>query len=485
MPQLTYQWRVMAVVLAGVFVIVLDTTIVNLGLPALQDDFDTEHGVEWVVTAYLAAVGVSQLASGWTGDRFGKRAVFIGAMAAFTGASAACALAPTLEVLVGARVAQGAAGGLVIPTGMAMVYELFEPEERGRALGIFGIAGMAAPAIGPIVGGALVSAIGWRWLFLVNVPIGAIAIPVAMRVLRESGHGEPRPLDRGGLALATAGLFALLVGLQQGGAWGWTSPVVLTLLGSSVVLLAWFSQHSLRRSGALVDLRILAQPVFAMAMVVSGLMAASQYARLVYIPLLLGATRGIDELTIGLVMLPGAIGVASMMPFGGRLADRVGSRLPYTLGCAIALVSFWPLAHLGVDTPLWQISVALFVGGLGSGLAIMAPGLVALNSVRAAQVGQASGLNQVSRQLSGALGTAALASIFVAAAPAAGVAGPPATQPAVDAYNTVFLATMAMLAVAVVLGFVLPGRTKALALQRERAAERRELQEVTGLAARA
>ena len=177
-----YRWVAMGVVLFGTFMVVLDTTVVNLGLPALQEDFGTVEGIEWVVTAYLASVGVAQMLSGWSADRFGRKAMFMFSLALFTGASVLCALAPGLGVLIVARVLQGIAGGLMMPVAMAMIYELFEPHERGKALGYFGIAVMAAPAIGPVLGGSLVSSLSWRWLFLINVPIGVVGFHAA--------HGE-------------------------------------------------------------------------------------------------------------------------------------------------------------------------------------------------------------------------------------------------------------------------------------------------------
>jgi EmrB/QacA subfamily drug resistance transporter len=472
-----YRWVAMGVALFGTFMVVLDTTIVNLGLPSLQDDFQTVHGVEWVITAYLIAVGVTQLTSGWIGDRFGRRRAFIVALALFTAASALCALAPTLPALVVARVLQGVGGGLLMPVAMAMIYELFEPHERGRALGYFGIAVMAAPAIGPVLGGTVVSSIGWRWLFLINVPVGLVGTPLAIRLLRDTGYRESRPFDSLGLALAGSGLVGVLVGLQQGGQWGWGSPGVVGLLAGGAALLTVFTVHSLRHATPLVEMRMFANPVFSISLAAMSLMTVAQYARLVYIPLELGSTRGIDELTIGLVMLPAALGVAATMPVGGRLTDRVGARLPFTAGATILFAAYWPLAHLTADTDLGWIALTLLAGGFGTGLGIMAPNIIAMNAVRASQVGQASGLSQVSRQVSAAFGTAVMASIFASALPvvAAGDAPDTGIDTTIDAYNTVFTAALMVLVATILAGLALPGRRRALELQAERARERAEM----------
>jgi DHA2 family multidrug resistance protein len=462
--RIAYRWVAMGVVLFGTFMVVLDTTVVNLGLPALQRDFHSIDGVEWVVTAYLAAVGVAQMVSGWAADRFGRKSAFVAALVIFTTSSVLCALSPSLQLLVSARVLQGIGGGLLMPVAMAMIYELFDPSERGRALGYFGIAVMAAPAIGPVLGGGLVESVGWRWLFLINVPIGGVGIPVALRLLRDTGFRENRPLDRAGLALSGVGITLLLIGTARGGSEGWSSPTAVVPLLAGVALLVLFTRHALGSRHPLVEMRILANPVFAIAMVTMGLMAVAQYTRLVYIPLELGSGRGITELRIGLVMLPSALGIASTMPIGGRLTDRVGARIPVTIGLSLMALSYWPLAHLAPDTPLPWISAYLFIGGLGAGLSMMAPNIVAMNAVASRFVSQATGLSSVSRQLAAALGTAVLASVFATIRPA----GPPGTNPAsaeISAYNSLFLIGLGLLVLAVLVAQRLPGKAKALALQ--------------------
>jgi EmrB/QacA subfamily drug resistance transporter len=460
----------MGVVLVGTFVVVLDTTVVNLGLASMQREFGTIEGVEWVVTAYLAAVGVTQMATGWASDRFGRKSTFIFALATFTLASLLCAMATTLPLLVGARVLQGVGGGLLMPVAMAMIYELFEPDERGKALGYFGIALMAAPAIGPVLGGGLVSSAGWRWLFVINIPIGLVGIPIARRLLRDTGYREARPFDRLGFALGGGGIAVLMVSFSLAAGSSWTDPKVLGLLLVSLALLAWFARHALTHAQPLVDLRLFTNRVFAIGMAVVGLAAIAQYTRLVYIPLQLGTVRDIDELKIGLVMLPSALGIAATMPFGGKMVDRMGARVPVTIGITILGLSFVGLAMLTADTPLLVISAILCLGGIGSGFCMMAPNIQAMNAVKASQVSQATGLSSVTRQVAAAIGTAVVASMFATWRPD----GAPATVPAADAmvaYRNVFLVAVGLLAVILVIAQFLPGKVKALALQADRRAE--------------
>lgn len=464
----------MGVVLFGTFMVVLDTTVVNLGLPSLQQDFGTVDGVEWVVTAYLAAVGIAHMGSGWVADHFGRKQAFVSALGIFLIGSALCAAAPSLELLVAARVVQGVGGGLLLPVAVSTIYELFDPAERGRAMGIYGIAVMVAPAVGPVVGGGLVEAAGWRWLFLINIPIGLVALPLAVRFLRDSGFRNDRPLDRLGLLLSSVGMALLLIGLSLGGMTGWNRPDVIGLLLGGVVSLVAFCLHALRTKYPLVDLRILARPVFAIGMVALGLLSVAQYSRLVYIPLELGSARGVSALQIGLVMLPSAIGIALMMPVGGRMADKVGARLPTAIGVALLLASFWPLSHLSSDTSLVTISAVLFLGGLGSGLALMAPNIVALNSVPMREVSQASGLSAVSRQLSAAVGTAVLAAVYATIRPP-GDPGTVDAQEFVDSYNALFGISFGLLVVLLAVSMFLPGKQVARRLQAERSDEAAEL----------
>lgn len=463
-----YRWVAMAVILIGTFMVILDTSIVNVALPQIGADFHSVSAVDWIVTSYLLAVGVSIMATGWLADHFGKKRVFVVSLAMFTLGSLLCTISPTLELLVGARVLQGLGGGALMPLGMAMIYELFEPQDRGMALGVWGVAAMAAPAVGPVLGGFLVTAVDWRLLFLINVPIGIVGVPAAARLLRDIGARDDRPLDVPGLATSAVGLVLVLLALSEAPTWGWTSTTFVVTLAVGVVLLAFWIIRSLRISTALIELRMFAIPAFTLTMVIVWLVTIAQFSRLVFIPLEFETLRGLDALSVGLMLTPAALGVAMTMPIGGRLADRIGARVPVTIGLVVTAFSFWPLGHLRADTPETVVAAWLFVGGLGVGLAMMPNTVIAMNSVHGRYVAQASAVRSLNRQIAAALGTAVLASVLASRIGAIGSHAGRPTVHALAGYNDLFLIAMYLSIASFVCALFLPGKRAAKALQEER-----------------
>jgi DHA2 family multidrug resistance protein len=461
----------MGIVLIGTFMVILDTSIVNVALPQIGADFHTLSGVEWIVTAYLLAVGVAMMATGWLADRFGRKWVFVVSLVLFTAGSLFCAVSPNLPVLVFFRVLQGLGGGALMPLAMAMIYELFEPHERGRALGIWGIAAMAAPALGPVVGGYLSTAASWRWLFLINVPIGTVGVPLAIRLLRDVGFRERRRFDAIGLVVSSIGLVLVLLALSQAPDWGWGSAAFVGSMGTGVVLLTIFVLRALRTEHPLVEMRIFTEPVFGLTMVVIWLITIAQFARLVFIPLELETLRGFSALRVGVALTPSALGIATTMAVGGRLTDRIGARAPCTVGIGILAVSFWPLGHLGVATPLWYVSLWLFVGGVGAGLSMMPNTVAGMNAVSFRLVAQASAVRSLNRQLAGAFGTAILASFLAARIGRIGTHAGHPTPSVVAGYNDLFILGMWLLVAAFGLALLLPGKRRTLAMQEERRRE--------------
>ena len=474
-PSSRYPWVAMGVVLIGTYMVILDTTIVNVALPQIGIDLGSRNGIDWIVTAYLLAVGVAQPATGWLADRIGRKQVFTVSLAVFAVGSLLVALSPNLTVMVAFRVVQGLGGGALMPVGMAMVYELFPPDRRGTAMGIWGIAAMAAPAVGPPLGGYLVTAASWRWLFLINVPLGAIGLVAATRLLRDLGYRERRRFDATGLGLAGFGLVALLLSFSQANEWGWGSPGFLALTGAGLVALVAFASHENRTDAPLIDIAMFRYATFSITILIVWLLTVMQFARLVFIPLELETVRQMSALKVGLLLSPGALGVAATMPIGGRMADRIGARVPVLTGTAIMAVTMWFFAHLRLDTSLTTIVTLLVVQGMGTGLAMMPNTVAAMNALPSRFVAQASAVRSLNRQVAGSLGVAVLASVVASRIGAVSAAGLDGLQQAQDAYNQVFLIGFWSILGAMVLSVLLPGREATRRIQTERAAEHEQI----------
>ncbi len=461
-----YRWVAMGVVLIGTFMVILDTTIVNVALPQIGIALNSESGIEWVVTAYLLAVGIAQPPTGWLADRYGRKRVFIVSLALFGLGSLFAALSPNLPVLVLARVVQGLGGGALAPVGMAMIYELFPPDQRGTALGIWGVAAMAAPAFGPVLGGYLVTNVSWHWLFLINVPIGVVAIAAALRLLRDTGYREDRPFDGTGLGLISVGLVIWLYTFARASDWGWGSALTIGLLLAGAVFLISFVLWERRSSHPVIDLGMFKVPIFDLTLVVIGATVVVQFGILVFLPLQLETIRGLTAFKVGTMLVPMAVAGAITFPLGGRLTDRIGPRLPVVTGAILLSVSAFILSRLGVDSPTSTIEIAVICQGLGFGLAMMPNSVTGLNALPNRFVAQATAVRQLNVRVMASFGVAVLATVL-----AMQTGQSPSAEAAQGAYNTVFLIAAVCAAVGAVLAFFLPGRERNRQLQAERSEE--------------
>jgi EmrB/QacA subfamily drug resistance transporter len=444
-------WVPSAVVLTGGVMTVLDATIVNVALHRIGQSFDAGNGIEWVVSAYLLAVCVSMPVTGWLADRFGRKIVFLASLATFTAASALCALAQNLPALVGARVLQGLGGGAVIPVGMAVLLDLFPASRHGRVMGAWGMAINVAPAIGPTLGGWLVTAVSWHWLFIVNVPIGLACVAAGVRLLPNGRHTDHRPFDFPGLALGCGGLAATVLGLSEANQWGWSSPATVGCLVGGVGALGWFVRHELAVPNPMIDLRMFSQRTFRLAVAIMLLTTFAQYGRLVFMALELEGLHGYTPLRVGLIFLPGAIAATVGMRVGGVLADRIGPRPPILVGSAFMIAGLVGLSTLRLDTSLTVITVWFCLQGFGIGLLNPAASVAGLNSLPRALLGQFTAVRSLSAQVSGALSVASLGAVIAARSGAN-----PSDERLQHAYNSAFMVCVLGLVVALALAWRLP-----------------------------
>jgi EmrB/QacA subfamily drug resistance transporter len=448
-------WIALTVIMGATIMVALDTTIVNVALHEIGEELHAESGIGWVVSAYLLAVCVAQPTTGWLADRLGRKPVFIASLAAFTGASVLCAMAPNLTVLVGARVLQGLGGGALMPVGMAIVLGLFPKARHGRAMAVWGMATMVAPALGPTLGGWLVTSVSWHWLFLINLPIGIVTIVAAVRLLPVTGFRSRNPFDGRGLIFGCGGLSLAVLGMSEGNSWGWSSPATLLCLGVGLAGLGWFVRHELRVAHPLIELRMFQESSFRLAMGAMLFVYLAQFGRLVFLPLQLEGLRGETALAVGVLFLPAAIASSVAMSIGGKLVDTIGPRRPIVIGCVFMIVAMVCFARLTLDTPLRAIAVFMCIQGFGVGL-IMAPAMVAgLSELPPHLTTQGTAVRSLLGQVSGALAVAVLGAVV---AIRSGENPSPAHEQA--AYNAAFGVAAVGVVFALLLALRLPSRAR-------------------------
>lgn len=450
-------WVAMGVILVGVYAAVLNTTVVGVAMPSIADDLRGGFlDVDWVVTAFLIGVVLALVATGWLADSFGRKPIFSAGLGVFGLGALVCTVAPTMELLVLGRFVQGLGSGALMPVGTAMVMDLFPPHRRGGAFGAWGIAMTVAPAAGQPLGGWITDVASWRWIFFTFVVVAALAVALALRWLPKIGHVESRHFDLVGYALAAPGVVAVVLGLRQAVDWGITSAAVLTAAIGGSVLLGIFVGRSLRRPDPIIELRMLTVPTFGVGMIIALLTSLAMFAAFTFVPVELQVVRGLEAQRVGLLMAPMAIGSAVTLPIGGWLVDRVGARVPVCIGLALAAAGLWQLGHLTPGRSLATVVQALVVMGAGMGLAFTPATVAAMNSVPGRFIAQASVINNLIRQLGGAVSVALLGAVVVAELGAVSPSAPD-IEVAQVAYNRCFLVAFWATVASAVVALALPG----------------------------
>ncbi|HZU59882.1 MAG TPA: DHA2 family efflux MFS transporter permease subunit [Solirubrobacteraceae bacterium] len=406
----------LGIVSVGLFMVVLDNLVVNVALPSIHRDLGASiQALEWTVNAYVLAYAVFLLTGAALGDRFGRKRMFMVGITLFTLSSAAAAAAPTIDLLIAARALQGLGAAIATPLTLTLLAEAFPAEQRGLALGIWsGISGIAV-ALGPLVGGAVTQAGSWHWIFWINVPIGAVLVPLAWALLSES-RGATRHLDLTGLGLASAGLFGLVYGLVRSQSIGWIHPEVLATLGMGAILLLAFIGHELRTDEPMLPMRFFAHRGFAVTNAVSLSMYFGMFGSIFFLSQFLQNVLGNSPLQAGVKLLTWTGATMVVAPLAGFFSERLGSRPFMIAGLSLqALALAWLASEFSLTLSYANMVIPFILAGSGMALVFAPSANAVLASVRTVETGQASGATNAIRELGGVLGISVLATVFTGA----------------------------------------------------------------------
>jgi EmrB/QacA subfamily drug resistance transporter len=412
---LEQKWKVLISLIFGIFMIILDSTIVNIAFPTLRLAFGASlANAQWVISIYVLALGITTPVSGFLGDRFDIKRVYLFGLALFTLGSFLCGIAPNLGLLIAARALQGIGGGIAQPLGPAQLYRAFPPKEQGAAFGIFGIALVVAPALGPILGGWLVGINLWRAIFFVNVPIGIVGVFLGSRFLVDYKTGHRPLFDPLGLVTAIIGFGAVLYAASVAENYGWTGLVTILVLILGMAVLVFHAIYELKIvKEPMMNLRIFNNPTFLKASLVGYVATMALFGAEFLMPLYLQSFRGRTALEAGIILLGVAATSAFATPLAGRLFDKIGPRMIMVVGFTLMCINTWQLSLLKATTPIPFIVFLLALRGLAVGLTLQTSFVTALGSIQLELLPRGSSLLNSTRFVVQAVSVAALATILV------------------------------------------------------------------------
>ncbi len=412
-----YKWIVLANVMLGTFMAVLDITIVNVGLPKMMAAFGTSvDKIEWVLTGYLLVFAVVLPSSGWIADHLGYKKTYNLGLLLFTAGSLLCSLSTNENMMIVFRLFQGAGAGFIMPVGMAIVTREFPPQQRGTALGFWGVAAAASVSLGPMLGGYLIDSFSWHAIFDINVPVGIVAIVATFIIQREYKTEATRSFDIIGFISMTLFLTFLLLALSDGNAnWntdGWTSNFILTCFAISFVSFVVFIATEFSVKHPIVDLRILKNRNFAMANLMLFIFGLAFFGNSFLLPIYLINSLGYTALQAGLVFFPVGIIQAIMSPIAGKMTDKLNPKIPITIGIILTFISMYMYGDLSLYTEYKDIMIPLIIRGFGLGFMFIPLSTIAINDISREKMAQATGLFNTIRQVGGSFGVAILGSLL-------------------------------------------------------------------------
>ncbi len=407
------KWWTLGAVSFGLFMIMLDNTVVNVALPAMQRHLHLRpNELEWVVVGYALTFATLMLTGGKLADLFGRRLLFLVGLVIFTGASLACGLAPNAGFLIGARAVQGIGAAIMNPATLGIIAATFPPKQRGTAIGIWAGTSAMALAIGPLVGGLITQHLNWSWIFFINVPVGVVAVFVTLWAVRESRDtSHQQRLDLPGLVSSAIGLFALTYALIEANSYGWTSSRILALFALAAVALAAFVALEHRQRLPMLDLSLFRNRTFSGANVSMLLVSFAMFGIFFFNSLFFQTIVGYSATQTGAMFLPMTLLIVAIAPQAGRVSDRVGSRWLIGGGMTLLTGSLLLFAQLDASSTFWDVLPGLLLGGAGMAMTMTPTTAAVMGSVRTDKAGVGSAVLNSSRQVGGSLGIAVMGAV--------------------------------------------------------------------------
>ena len=410
----TRKWFTLAAVSFGLFMIMLDNTVVNVALPAIQEDLGTDLSqLQWIVTGYSLTFAALMLIGGKVADAYGRRLIFVIGIAIFTSASLWCGLAGSGDELIAARVLQGVGAALMNPATLSIIAATFPPHQRGTAIGIWAGTSALALAIGPLVGGLITEHLDWSWIFFVNVPVGILAVAASFLFIDESRDSAHVRLDLPGLATSALGLFALTYALIEANTYGWSSARILgafAVAGASLLAFVLLERY---QRAPMLPLELFRSGTYTGANLVVLLVALAMFGVFFFLSLYMQNVLGYSAIQTGAAFLPMTILIILLAPVAGKASDRIGSRGLMTAGMILIATQLLYFSRLGIDATFWDLLPAFLVGGIGMSLTMTPSAAAATRSVPVDKAGVGSAVLNASRQIGGSLGIAIIGAIMV------------------------------------------------------------------------
>jgi EmrB/QacA subfamily drug resistance transporter len=411
------KWWTLAAVAFGLFMIMLDNTVVNVALPAIQKDLGIGLSeLQWIVTGYALTFAALMLIGGKLADAYGRRLIFVLGIVVFTAASLWCGLAGSGEMLITARIVQGAGAAMMNPATLSIIAATFPPRQRGMAIGIWAGVSALALAIGPLVGGLLTEHLSWHWIFFVNVPVGVLGVVASFLLIDESKDETHESLDLPGLATSALGLFSLTYGLIEANSYGWTSARILGSFAIAAVSLVSFIVIERRRRAPMLDLTLFRSGTYAGANLAMLLVALAMFGVFFFVSLYMQNVLGYSAVQAGAAFLPMTLLIILVAPVAGKLSDRHGSRWLMSGGMILLGIQLLYFSQLGPDAGFWDLLPAFLVGGLGMSLSMTPTAAAATRAVPVEKSGVGSAVLNAMRQVGGSLGIAVMGAIVAAEA---------------------------------------------------------------------